>query len=175
MVRDTAVMAEKNRQAETVLSHYRFLIRVESGESMVENAAQAGHLRLSQVYKVEATNSDGESVSQFPGTPLFVKLPWTASDRDALRVITSENGESWSDLQAEQIVVAQPASEELDGYVVVKTDHLSFFAVGERSQAVSDNSGDSSGGGGGGGAVLVLPLLLLAGLWTARRNSVCDN
>jgi hypothetical protein len=177
MVRETAVMAEKNRQAETVLSNYRFLIRMEDGESVVDTASQAGRLRLSQVYKIEATNSDGESVGQFPGTPLFVKLPWTGSDDQALSVIRSENGESWSDLSSDQIVVAKPASGELDGYVVIRTDHLSFFAVGEKSQTVADNSGDSGsssgGGGGGGGALVLLPLVML-GVFAARRKIASD-
>jgi hypothetical protein len=177
MVRDTAVMAEKNHQAETVLSNYRFLIRLEDGESVVDAAAQAGRLRLSQVYRIEATNGDGESVSQFPGTPLFIKLPWTGSNDQALTVISSQNGESWSDLQAEQIIVAHPATEELDGYVVVRTDHLSYFAVAERSQTVAGSSGDSAGGsgGGGGGALLVLPLMLLAGLWSAWRKRLSGH
>jgi hypothetical protein len=167
MVRDTALMAEKNRQAESVLPGYRFLIRVAEGEP-VDNAAQAGRLRLSQVYKIEATNSDGASVDQFPGTPLFIKLPWTGSDSDALTVITSDNGESWSDVQSEQIVIAQAATEELDGYVVVRSDHLSYFAVGERTSTAVDSGGESGSGGGGGGAALLLPLMLL-GIWGSRR------
>jgi MYXO-CTERM domain-containing protein len=57
--------------------------------------------------------------------------------------------------------------------VVVRTDHLSYFAVGERSQTVSNSTGEStSSSGGGGGAVVVLPLILLAGLWSARRECV---
>lgn len=171
MVRDSAVMAEKNRQAETVLPQYRFLIRVESGESMVNSAAQAGRLRLSQVYRVQATNGDGASVDQFPGTPLFIKLPWTGSNSEALTVITSENGANWSDLQGEQIVVSQPASDDLDGYVVVRTDHLSFFAVGEKSNTVVDGATESSDSSGGGGTLLWLPLFLLGGLWGARRKT----
>jgi hypothetical protein len=167
MVRDTALMAEKNRQAESVLPSYRFLIRVEEGEP-VENAAQAGSLRLSQVYKIESTNSDGELVDQFPGTPLFIKLPWTGSDSEALTVITSENGESWSDVQAGQIVVAQAANSELDGFVVIQSDHLSYFAVGEKLSTTEAGGGDD-GSSGGGGAVLLLPLLLL-GIWSTRRN-----
>jgi hypothetical protein len=163
-------MAEKNRQADSVLPNYRFLIRVEEGESVV-TATQAGRLRLSQVYKIEATNSDGESVDQFPGTPLYIKLPWSGSDSEALTVITSDNGESWSDVQAERIVVAQAANSELDGYVVIQTDHLSYFAVGERSSITEDSRGDSESSGGGGGAVLFLPLLLV-GIWSKRRNLI---
>jgi hypothetical protein len=172
MVRDTALMSEKNHQADSVLPSYRFLIRVDDGE-FVENAVQAGRIRLSQVYKVEATNSDGDSVNQFPGTPLFIKLPWTGSDSKALAVITSDNGENWSDIQAEQIVVAQAAGSELDGYVVVRTDHLSYFAVGEKSSTTTDSAGDS-GSSGGGGVALLLPLVLL-GIWSTRRNRMLSR
>jgi hypothetical protein len=174
MVRDTAIMTEKNHQADAVLTHYRFLIRVENGEAVVNAADQAYRLRLSQIYKIEATNSDGESVDQFPGTPLFIKLPWAGSDSEALTVLASRDGESWSNLQSEQIIAAQPATEEFDGYVVVKTDHLSFFAVGEKSQTGSDASGGSESSGGGGG-MLLLPLLLLAVMWTARRKILSLN
>jgi hypothetical protein len=174
MVRDTAVMTEKNGQADAVLTHYRFLIRVENGETVVNAADQAYRLRLSQIYKIEAKNSDGESVNQFPGTPLFIKLPWAGSDSGALTVLASRDGESWSNLQSEQIIAAQPATEEFDGYVVVKTDHLSFFAVGEKSQTGSDASGGSESSGGGGG-MLLLPLLLLAVMWTARRKILSLN
>ncbi|RLW70182.1 MAG: hypothetical protein B6D71_07310, partial [gamma proteobacterium symbiont of Stewartia floridana] len=142
-------------------------IRVENGDP-VEAATQAGRMNLSQVYKIEARNSDGASVEQFPGTPLFIKLPWTGSNQQALTVMSSENGENWSDLQADQIIVAQPATSEMDGYVIVRTDHLSFFAVAERSETETTSGGDSSSSGsGGGGAVLILPLLLG---WSLRKG-----
>jgi hypothetical protein len=170
MVLDTALMTDKNSQADSVIPSYRFLIRLGDGEA-VDSATQAGRLNLSQVYKVEATNADGQSVAQFPGTPLFIKLPWTGSDREALTVISSEGGESWSDLQSDQIVIAQPATAEEDGYVIVRTDHLSFFAVAEQTQSDSE-SGDDSGSsdsGGGGGALLLLPLVML-GIWSMGRK-----
>jgi uncharacterized protein (TIGR03382 family) len=175
MVKDTAIMTDRNGQAETIMMTYRFLLRVEEGEA-VDAAAQAGRLNLSQVYKIEAKNSDGQSVEQFPGTPLFIKLPWTGSNQQALTVMSSENGESWSDLQADQIVVAQPATAEQDGYVVIRTDHLSFFAVAEKSEAEttsdSDSNSDSgSSSSGGGGGLLMLPLLLLGWLLRKRISS----
>jgi hypothetical protein len=169
MVMDTAVMSEKNNQADTVLPNYRFLIRAETGQ-VLTSATQAGRVRLSQVYQIEATNGDGQSVDQFPGTPLYIKLPWTGSDQDNLTVIFSSDGQTWNDLAADQIVVSQPATSDRDGYVVVRTDHLSFYAVGEKSATTPDtNSGGSSGGGGGG--LLILPLVLL-GFWSARRKFV---
>ncbi|MCG7908685.1 MAG: cytochrome C [Candidatus Thiodiazotropha taylori] len=167
MVKDTAIMTDRNGQAAAVMMSYRFLIRVENGDP-VEAATQAGRMNLSQVYKIEARNSDGASVEQFPGTPLFIKLPWTGSNQQALTVMSSENGENWSDLQADQIIVAQPATSEMDGYVIVRTDHLSFFAVAERSETETTSGGDSSSSGsGGGGAVLILPLLLG---WSLRKG-----
>ncbi|MES9979789.1 MAG: hypothetical protein ABW107_13680, partial [Candidatus Thiodiazotropha sp. 6PLUC5] len=171
MVQDTAIMTDKNGQAEAVMVSYRFQIRVEDGAS-VEAASQAGRMNLSQVYKIEAKNADGQSVEQFPGTPLFIKLPWTGSNRDALTVISSETGESWSDLQSDQIVIAQPATSDEDGYVVIRTDHLSFFAVAEKSESDSagDSGSDSSSSGGGGGALLLLPFILL-GFRLLRRKA----
>jgi hypothetical protein len=157
MVRDTAIMSEKNRQADTVLPNYRFLIRTEEGAT-VESATQAGQVTLSHVYRIEARNSDGALVDQFPGTPLFIKLPWTGSNQEALTVIASGDGEQWNDIQSDRVVVARAASAEQDGYVVLRSDHLSYFAVGERSQEGTDTSGGDSGGGGG--ALLLLPLLL---------------
>jgi hypothetical protein len=176
MVKETAIMTDKNSQADAVMTTYRFLVRVEDGAPL-EAATQAGRLNLSQVYKVEAKNGDGESVAQFPGTPLFVKLPWTGSNREALTVISSEDGEHWSDLQSEQVVVAHPATADQDGYVVVRTGHLSFFAVAEKSQTEtptdegeSDTDSSSDSGSGGGGALLfLLPLLMLLG-WSMRRK-----
>jgi hypothetical protein len=117
MVRNAAVMTEKNRQADSLMPNYRFLIRVENGDP-VNKATQAGKVVLSQLFKIEAKNSDGESVEQFPGTPLFLKLPWTGTNSDTLAVVTSDNGESWNDIQSDRIVVVQPASSESDGYVV---------------------------------------------------------
>ncbi|MES9853917.1 MAG: hypothetical protein ABW170_19025 [Candidatus Thiodiazotropha sp. L084R] len=171
MVQDTGIMTDRNGQAQAVMTSYRFLIRVENG-APVEAASQAGRMNLSQVYKIEAKNADGQSVEQFPGTPLFIKLPWTGSNRDALTVISSENGESWSDLQSDQIVIAQPATSDEDGYVVVRTDHLSFFAVAEKTESDSagDGGGDSSSSGGGGGAMLLLPFVLL-GFRLLRRKA----
>lgn len=168
MVQDSAIMTEKNGQAEAVMTNYRFLIRVEDG-APVEAATQAGRLNLSQVYKIEAKNTDGESVAQFPGTPLFIKLPWTGSNREALTVISSATGESWSDVQPSQIVIAQPATSDQDGYVVLRTDHLSFFAVAEKSESDTADDAGSESSSGGGGALLLLPLLLL-GLWSLRRE-----
>jgi hypothetical protein len=169
MVQDTAIMTDKNGQADAVMPNYRFLIRVEDG-TPVESATQAGRLNLSQVYKIEAKNADGEPVAQFPGTPLFIKLPWTGSNREALTVVSSETGESWSDVQSGQIVIAQPATSDQDGYVVVRTDHLSFFAVAEKSEIeTADDTGSESSSGGGGGALMLLPLLLL-GFWSLRRK-----
>ena len=168
MVKGTAIMTDKNGQAEAVMMSYRFLIRVDNGE-VVEAATQAGRMNLSQVYKIEVRNSDGASVEQFPGTPLFIKLPWTGNNQQALTVISSDNGENWSDLQADQVIVAQPATSDQDGYVIVRTDHLSFFAVAEKSQTgTTSDGGSSSNSSGGGGAALILPLLLLG--WSMRKR-----
>jgi hypothetical protein len=169
MVMDTAVMSEKNNQADTVLPNYRFLIRAETGQ-VLTSATQAGRLRMSQVYQIEATNGDGQSVDQFPGTPLYIKLPWTGSDQDNLTVVFSSDGQSWTDLTADEIVVSQPATSDRDGYVVLRTDHLSYYAVGEKSATTPDTSSGGSSGGGGGG-LLILPLMLL-GFWSARRKFV---
>jgi hypothetical protein len=169
MVVDTAIMSEKNNQADTVLPNYRFLIRAETGQ-VLTSASQGGEMKLSQVYLVEVTNADGESVDQFPGTPLYIKLPWTGSDQENLTVIFSTDGQNWTELAPGQIVVSQPSTSDRDGYVVVRTDHLSYYAVGEKSATTPDTtSGGSSGGGGGG--LLILPLVLL-GFWSARRKLV---
>jgi hypothetical protein len=163
MVRATALMSEKNGQADLVLSGYRFMVALE-GDTAVESASQAAKLTPSNVYRIEARNSDGENVDQFPGTPMYIKLPWSGTDATQLSIIVSEQGEDWSPLDSAQIVVARPANEEGDGYVVVRTSHLSYFAVAQAASGESVDSGGSessdSGSGGGGGSLFLLPLLL---------------
>jgi hypothetical protein len=170
MVRAVALMSEKNGQADLVLSGYRFLVSLE-GDATVESASQAAKLSLSNVYRIEAKNSDGENVDQFPGTPLYLKLPWSGTDTAKLSIIVSEDGEGWNAMDADQIVVAQPANGESDGYVVLHTTHLSYFAVAQASSGESvDSDGSessSSRSGGGGGSLLLLPLLL--GAWRLRQ------
>ncbi|MEJ2609293.1 MAG: cytochrome C [Candidatus Thiodiazotropha sp.] len=173
MVRNIAIMSEKNGQADRVLSTYRFLASIE-GEERVASASQSGKMELSQVYKIEAKNEDGELVDQFPGTPLYIKLPWSESNQDALTVISSDNGESWSGVESDQIIIAQAATSDTDGYVIVKADHLSYFAVAKASSTESSGDGNSDSGGGnsnssgGGGSLFILPILLL-GLMLQRR------
>ncbi|MGD9163979.1 MAG: hypothetical protein PVF13_04390 [Chromatiales bacterium] len=171
MLRETAILAEKNNQADAVLPSYRFLVRM-ADHAVIESAMQSASLSLAQVYKLEAKNGDGESVDQFPGTPLFIKLPWTGSDLDALTVASSSDGAAWADLQADQIVVAKAATGDTDGYVIIRSNHLSFYAVAQ-AKPDSTNTSESSGAGGG-GALWLLPLLL-AGMgvlrWMPDRRS----
>ncbi len=171
MVRTVALMSEKNTQADLVLPGYRFLIALE-GDATVESASQSGKLTLSNVYRIEAKNGDGGNVDQFPGTPLFIKLPWSGSDPATLSVIASEDGSGWTPVDAGQIVATQAASGAEEGYVVIRTTHLSYFAVAQASPGGegADSSGDSASdsGSGGGGSLLLLPLVL-GGFWLRQR------
>ncbi|RDH86526.1 MAG: cytochrome C [endosymbiont of Seepiophila jonesi] len=170
-VRQVAIMSEDSLQAGVVLPTYRFLVGMGSDE-LATAAAQATNRQTYMVYRLEATDSGGNPVIQFPGTPLYVKLPWSGTDVDQVSIVTSSDGVAWSQVDPASIVLVRPQTAAEDGYVVMRTDHFSYYAV---TDAVARDTVDSTSiSSSGGGSVFYLPvvlLLLLSGRLLQRRKT----
>lgn len=160
-VRASSLLAEQTPQSEATLPDYLFLIGLE--EALIGRAMEQTRLQVEQVFRIEARDRSASPVTDFPGMPLYVTLPWQGSDLSALAITSSsDGGETWTTLDADQIVAAQPASGGDPGYVLFTTTHLSDFAVATGTTGTAEETTESGGGGGASGllTLLLLPLLL---------------
>ncbi len=174
-IRRVALVMESNGQTDLVMPTYKMEVAV-AKEATVTKADSAGFGGLvSPVVELGAFNSEGDEVSYFGGNRMLVKLPYDGSsdDLNQVRIITSADGETWTMVDADNIVLVRPKTNLADGYVAFWTEHFSYYAVADTTvEASSDATTDAVSSSGGGGA-LGWPLLMLAliGLAVARRRN----
>jgi hypothetical protein len=175
-IRRVSLVMESNQQTDRVMPTYKMEIAV-AKKATVTKADRAGFGGLvSPVVKLGAFDSEGGEVSYFGGNRMLVKLPYDGSSDDLgqVRIITSPDGENWTMVDADNIVLVRPKTNLADGYVAFWTEHFSYYAVAdttvEASTTTTTAAASSSGGGGG---ALGWPLLMLGliGLAIARRKN----
>ncbi len=193
-VQKVALMAESGQMNDALFPNYRF--RIQESESGVETRAGSagfGALR-SKVYDINATDTGGSAVTNFPGQGILIKLPYTGNETDAsrIKVITSEDGSSWNAIDTDNIITVQPPTSDEEGYILFRTAHFSLFTVTDGSTGSTGGAADSGTGGSsstgtttvaasddnsgdGGGATFLLPLLLLALLPIRNRLKTVAN
>lgn len=165
-IRRVALVMESNGQTDLVMPTYKMEVAV-AKEATVTKADGAGFGGLvSPVVELAAFNSEGDEVSYFGGNRMLVKLPYDGSsdDLDQVRIITSTDGETWTTVDADNIVLVRPKTNLADGYVLFWTEHFSYYAVADTTVEASTttSSSSSASGGGGGGGALGWPMLLLS-------------
>jgi len=173
-IRRVALVMESNGQTDLVMPTYKMGVAV-AKEATVSKADRAGLGGLvSPVVELAAFNSEGGEVSYFGGNRMLVKLPYDGSSDDLgqVRIITSADGETWSMVDADNIVLVRPKTNLADGYVAFWTEHFSYYAVADTTVDASSTTTTTAASSGGGGA-LGWPLLILGliGLAIARRRN----
>ena len=170
-IRKVALMPMVNSQTELVFPTYKFRIALADNDA-VNAAANAGFGGLNApVFTLQATDTNGDDVSNFGNANMLVKLPYTGSETsvEKIRLITSADGKTWSGADAASIVLLNPQTDSEDGYLVFNTSHFSYYSItaaDETNTSVSDNEASS-----GGGALSPWLLVLLAGFYSWRfRN-----
>jgi len=152
-----------NSQTERVFPSYRFRIAL-ADKAVVNAAAAAGFGGLNTaVFSLQASDSDGNEVSNFANASVLVKLPYKGSEDslDKVRLITSSDGEQWSMVDAVNIVLLNKQTDEEDGYLVFRTAHFSYYTIAladESNVSPSATEASSSGGGSAPWLLLVLPI-----------------
>jgi hypothetical protein len=173
-IRKVALMPMVNSQTELVFPTYMFRIALADNDA-VNAAANAGFGGLNApVFTLQATDTNGDDVSNFGNANVLVKLPYTGSETsvEKIRLITSADGKIWSSADAASIVLLNPQTDSEDGYLVFNTSHFSYYSItaaDETNTSASDNEVSSADGGGG--ALSPWLLVLLAGFYSRRfRN-----
>jgi len=175
-IRRVALVMESNGQTDLVMPTYKMEIAV-AKEATVTKADSAGFGGLvSPVVELGAFDSEGGEVSYFGGNRMLVKLPYDGSSDDLgqVRIITSADGETWTMVDVDNIVLVRPKTNLADGYVAFWTEHFSYYAVAdttvEASSTTTTTTSASSSGGGGGALGWPLLMLGLIGLAAMRRR-----
>ncbi len=176
-IRRVSLVMESNQQTDRVMPTYKMKVAI-AKEASVTKADRAGFGGLvSPVVELGAFDSEGDEVSYFGGNRMLVKLPYDGSSDDLgqVRIITSADGETWSMVDADNIVLVRPKTNLADGYVAFWTEHFSYYAVAdttiEASSTTTTTAAASSSGGGGGALGWPLLILGLIGLAKARRRN----
>jgi len=170
-IRKVALMPMVNSQTELVFPTYMFRIALADNDA-VNAAANAGFGGLNApVFSLQASDTNGDDVSNFGNANVFVKLPYTGSESsvEKINLITSVDGKTWSTVDAASILLLSPQTDSEDGYLVFNTSHFSYYTITQDDETnVSDSDNASSSGGG-----VLSPwlLVLLAGFYGRRfRN-----
>lgn len=168
-LRQVALVLPVDAASLAVAPGYRAEVAIAEAD-VARRAAKSGAGGLaSDVYSLEMRNAAGEVVHNFGDARVLVKLPYdgTSTKPEAVQVVTSVDGSSWTTVDAANIAAIKPQTADTPGYVAFWTDHFSLYAVADRTKPTieSEAAATSSGGGGGGYA---LPLLALA--WRLRRR-----
>ncbi|MCF6282756.1 MAG: hypothetical protein L3J28_11220 [Candidatus Polarisedimenticolaceae bacterium] len=176
-IRRVALVMESNHQTDPLIPTYKMEIAV-AKEATVTKADGAGFGGLvSPVISLEAFDIAGGEVSHFNGNRMLVKLPYDGSsdDLEQVRIITSADGETWTMVDPDNIVLVRPKTNLADGYVAFWTEHFSYYAVAdttiEASSTTTATTSASSSDGGGGALGWPLLMLGLIGLAVVRRKN----
>ncbi len=164
-IRKVALMPMVNSQTELVFPTYQFKIELANNE-VIKAASIAGFGGLNaKVFSLQASDTNGDQVTNFGNANVIVKLPYTGSQSriEKIKLITSANGLSWSRVDAGNILMLNPQSDSEDGYLVFKTSHFSYYTVtlaDENNVSAADAEGSSSSGGSAPWLMLFLGTLL---------------
>jgi len=123
------------------------------------------------VFTLQATDTNGDDVSNFGNANVLVKIPYTGSEAsiEKIRLITSADGKTWSGVDAASILLLNPQADSEDGYLVFNTSHFSYYAIATGDETNTSAADDESSSGGG----ILSPwlLVLLSGFYGWRfRN-----
>ena len=182
VIRDVALILPSDARTDRVFPDYRMRIELAPEDVVATaNATDFGGL-FSSVISLEASDIDGSLVSDFGGTRILVKIPYSGSsaNTDEVKVITSADGTSWSEVPSADIAMLRPHTSDEDGFVMFWTGHFSYYAVADAAVtsvdvSSSDNvTAEEEGDSGGGGAISWLLLvgivwLFLVSGWPALR------
>jgi len=169
-IRKVALMPMVNSQTELVFPTYMFRIALADNDA-VNAAANAGFGGLNApVFSLQASDTNGDDVSNFGNANVIVKLPYTGSESsvEKINLITSVDGKTWSIVDAANILLLNPQTDSEDGYLVFNTSHFSYYTI---TQADETNVSDSDNASSSGGGVLSPWLLVLLPGFYGRRFS----
>lgn len=170
-LRQVALLAQVDAQTEAVLPAYQFELSL-AGSDVVDKVKAAGLGELeAPIISLNARNASREEVSNLPAN-FVVKLPISAGkmDADKLKVIVSSDGDHWQIVEESAVLHMQSADEENDGFVLMSTQHSSYYSVVEDvppvpsvvveetdpEQAVEDAPKKKKKSGGAAGTSLIL-------------------
>ncbi len=162
-IRKVALMPMFNSQSERVFPNYRFRIAL-ADNAVVKAAADAGFGGLNAaVFSLQASDSNGNEVSNFGNASVLVKLPYKGSetDLDKVKLITSSDGKQWSMVDTVNIVLLNKQTDDEDGYLIFNTVHFSYYTIAladESNVSSSVTEVSSSGGGSAPWLLLLLPV-----------------
>jgi hypothetical protein len=162
-IRKVALMPMVNSQTELVFPTYMFRIALADNDA-VNAAANSGFGGLNApVFALQATDTNGDDVSNFGNANVLVKLPYTGSETsvEKIRLITSTDGKTWSSVDAASILLLNPQTDSEDGYLVFNTSHFSYYTVtaaDETNTSATDVEASSSGGGSLSWLLVLVPL-----------------
>jgi len=183
-IRAVAMLSEVNGQTELLFPSYRVQVAI-GGDDVTTSASNAGlGDLLSDVFSLEARDSNSNVVDNFGGNRVLVKLPYDGDNAnpDEVKVIYSSDGSNWSLVAADDVVMIKPQNDGVKGYLVFWTDHFSHYAIVNAAQ--NDDSSSGADDSAAGGCTLhrnapfdpLLPLLLaISGLYLWRRRTGNHN
>lgn len=165
VLRSVALIPPANSVTDRTFPDYQMYVALVS-DDVITNANNAGLGALfSSVISLEAVDIDGSKLSSFAGTRILVKIPYTGSNENAeeVKVITSEDGNSWNAIDSSDIALLRPQTNHEDGFVMFWTGHFSYYSVTNTNvEAVDSSTTNSTAAEGGGGGSISWLLLLVA-------------
>ncbi|MDM8545288.1 hypothetical protein QUF61_02225 [Candidatus Venteria ishoeyi] len=180
-LRHLALLLEANSATDAIFSTAQIQASLASNEQFnrAQNAGFGG--LISSVINLQAAYDNGQNMSQLTtGGQMLLKLPYYSdiTDESKIKLIHSDNGNDWNDLNA-KLVFVQAQTDGETGFALFLTEHFGYFSVASQNASAqpvavdTDSSTETtSSGGGGGGSVFLLPILLLLGWRFRGRLSV---
>lgn len=131
---NTAVVAAGGGIANAVLPQYKLTIDVYADLSQTVVKAlesQVANSKLtSSAFWFNAKDRQNNTATQFM-TPMYIKMPYKgkATTAAGIKVLSSADGSSISQLDAKSIVDVKADNDEHEGYVIFETSQFSWFAI----------------------------------------------
>jgi len=169
-LRKVSLMPMVNSQTRLVFPTYQFKISMANND-VINRAAKSGFGSVNApVFSLQASDTNGDEVSNFGNANVLVKLPYTGTETNVekIKLITSTDGQQWTSIDPANIVLLNPQTSTEDGYLVFKTSHFSYYTItsADESNVSASDSVASSDSGGGGSAPWLLSILL--GIYVLR-------
>ncbi|MCX7087088.1 MAG: hypothetical protein NTV00_03430, partial [Methylococcales bacterium] len=133
-LQDSAIIALGGGIADLVLPQYRLSLDVYADlpQDVVKTleAKVAGSKLTSSAFWFYAKDQQNKPIAQFMA-PVYVKLPYKgkATTADGVRVLTSTDGSSVNQLDAQAVFDVKPDNDEQKGYIIFQTSKIGWFAV----------------------------------------------
>lgn len=173
-LRDIAIMPEVNSQTERVFPSYQFRVSLAAND-VVSAASTAGFGGLnSAVFSLQATDSNGEEVSDFANANVLVKLPYSGAEASLEKVIliTSSDGLLWTQVEPDSILLLNAHSDSEDGYLVFRTNHFSYYSITsvDETNVSSTVNNDTAAESSSSGSMTWLLLLIISFAFIRRKS-----